>query len=58
MEGSTKYSLVVRSLLVESDKGIFSDRNFKSKGRYKSPIQLAQICWKCGKDRNYKKYYK
>jgi PBP1b-binding outer membrane lipoprotein LpoB len=36
MEGLTKDALVVRGRLVDRDKGIFSSRNFKSKGRSKS----------------------
>jgi hypothetical protein len=39
MEGSTKDALVVRSQSVDRDKGKFSGRNFKSKGRSKSPFQ-------------------
>jgi hypothetical protein len=55
MEGSTKDALVVRGRLIDRDKGIFSSRNFKSKGRSKSPVQSTRRCWKCGKDGHYKK---
>jgi hypothetical protein len=36
MEGSTQYALVVRGQPVDRDKGKFSGRKSKSKGRYKS----------------------
>jgi hypothetical protein len=39
MEGSTKYALVVRGRSIDRDKGRFSSRKFKSKGRSKSSIQ-------------------
>jgi hypothetical protein len=55
MEGSTEDALVVRGQPVDRDKGIFSDRKFNSKGRYKSPVQSTRRCWKCGKDEHYKK---
>jgi hypothetical protein len=38
MEGSPKDSLVVRGRPVYRDKGIFSGRNFKLKGRSKSLV--------------------
>jgi hypothetical protein len=40
MEGSTKYALVVRGRPIDRDKGRFFGRNFKSKGRSKSSVQL------------------
>jgi hypothetical protein len=46
VEGSTKDSLVVRGRSINKDKGKFSDRNSKSKGRYKSLVQSTRICWK------------
>jgi hypothetical protein len=39
MEGSTKDALVVRGRPVDRDKGRFSGRKFKSKGRSKSLVQ-------------------
>jgi len=39
MEGSIKDALVVTSLPVERYKGKLSNRNSKSKGRYKSLVQ-------------------
>jgi hypothetical protein len=58
MEGSNKDALVVRGRLIERDKGKFSGRKFKSKGRSKFPIQSTRRCWKCGKFGHYKKDYK
>jgi hypothetical protein len=55
MEGSTKDALVVRGRLVDRNKGIFSGRNFKLKGRSKSSIQSMRRCWKCSKVGHYKK---
>jgi hypothetical protein len=54
MEGSTKYALVVRGRPVDRDKGKFSGRNSKLKGRDKSHVQLMRRCWKCGKVGKYK----
>jgi hypothetical protein len=39
MGGSTKDALVMRGQLVDRDKGRFSCRNFKLKGRSKSSVQ-------------------
>jgi hypothetical protein len=55
MEGSTKDSLAVRGESNDKDKGKFSGRNSKSKGRSKSIVQLKIRCWKCGKVGNYKR---
>jgi hypothetical protein len=55
MEGSIKYSLVVRGQLIERDKGKLSGRNSKSKSGFKSSVQSTRRCWKCGKYRDYKK---
>jgi hypothetical protein len=55
MEGSTKDALVVRGRPVDRDKGKFSGRKSKSKGRSKSLVQSTRRCWKCGKVGNYKK---
>jgi hypothetical protein len=55
MEGSTKDALVVRGRPIDRDKGRFSGRKFKSKGRSKSLIQSTRRCWKCGKVGHYKK---
>jgi hypothetical protein len=57
MEGSTNDELVVRGRPIDIDKGIFSGRNSKSKGRSKSSTQSMRRCWKCGKARNYKRDY-
>jgi hypothetical protein len=43
MEGLTKYDMVVRGRLIDRYKGRFSGRNFKSKGRSKSPTQSMRI---------------
>jgi hypothetical protein len=45
----------VRGRPVERDKGKFSGRNSKSKGRSKSLVQSTRICWKFGKVGHYKK---
>jgi hypothetical protein len=55
MERSTKDSLVVRGRSVDRDKGKFSGRKSKLKGRSKSPVQSTRRCWKCGKVRHYKR---
>jgi hypothetical protein len=44
MEGSTKDELVVRVQPIDIDKGKFSSRNSKSKGRSKSLVQSMRIC--------------
>jgi hypothetical protein len=46
IEGSTKYSLLVRGRLIDKDKGKFSGRNSKSKGRSKYLVQSMRKCWK------------
>jgi hypothetical protein len=47
MEGSNKDALVVRGQLVDRDKGKFSVRKSKSKGRSKSMVQsTTRRCWK------------
>jgi hypothetical protein len=58
MEGLTKDALMVRGRPVDRDKGKFSGRKSKFKGRSKSSVQLTRRCWKCGKARNYKREYK
>jgi hypothetical protein len=58
MEASTKDALVVRGRSVDRDKGKFSGRKFKLKGRSKSPVHSTRRCWKCGKIGHYKKDYK
>jgi hypothetical protein len=55
MEGSTKDALVARGRPLDRDKGRFSDKNFKSKGRSKSLVHSTRRCWKCGKSGHYKK---
>jgi hypothetical protein len=42
MEGSTKDGLVVRGRPIDRDKGRFSSRNFKSKGRSKSSSSVDE----------------
>jgi len=44
MEGSTKDSLMVRGLPIDRDKEKFYGRKSKSKGRYKSLVQLMRRC--------------
>jgi hypothetical protein len=58
MEGSTKDALMVRGRPVDRDKGKFSGRKSKLKGRSKSSVQSTRRCWKCGKVGNYKRDYK
>jgi ribosomal protein S14 len=58
MEGLTKDSLMVRGRPIDRDKGKFSGRKYKSKGRSKSPVQSMRRCRKCGKPRYYKRDYK
>ena len=41
--------------MVNRDKGKFSSRNSKSKGRSKSLVQSIRRCWKCGKVGHYKR---
>jgi hypothetical protein len=55
MEGLIKDALVVRGQLVDRDKGKFSFRKSKLKGRYKSLVQSKRRCWKCSKYGDYKK---
>jgi hypothetical protein len=55
MEGSTKDDLMVRGRLVDRDKGKFSGRKSKLKGRSKSHVQSTRRCWKCSKVGNYKR---
>jgi hypothetical protein len=55
MEGSTKDALMVRGRPIDRDKGKFSGRKSKSKGRSKSLVQSMRRCWKCGKVGNYKR---
>jgi hypothetical protein len=55
MEGSTIDDLVVRGRPVDRDKGKFSDRKSKSKGRYKSLVHSTRRCRKHAKDEHYKK---
>jgi hypothetical protein len=55
MEGSTKDALMVRGRLIDRDKGKFSGRKSKLKGRSKSPVQSMRRCWKCGKVGHYKR---
>jgi hypothetical protein len=55
MKGSTKGALMVRGRLVDIDKGKFSGRKSKSKGRSKSPVQSTTRCWKCSRARHYKR---
>jgi hypothetical protein len=55
MEGSNKYSLLVRAQLVERDKGKLFNRKSKLKGRSKFLVQSTRRCWKCGKVGHYKK---
>lgn len=61
MEGSTHDALMVRGRLVKKVKGISSNAISKSRGRSKSrsksPFQLTRKCWKCGKERHYKRDY-
>jgi hypothetical protein len=54
MEGSTKDSLMMRGWPIDRDKGKFSSRTSKSKGRSKSPFHSMKICWKCNKFEHYK----
>jgi hypothetical protein len=55
MEGSTKDGLVVRGQPIERNKGKFSGRKSKLKGRSISPFQSTRRYWKCGKVGHYKK---
>jgi hypothetical protein len=55
MEGSTIDGLVVRGRPIDRDKGKFSNRRSKSKGRSKSLIQSMRRCWKCSKVGHYKR---
>jgi hypothetical protein len=50
MEGLTKDALMVRAQSVDGGKGKLFFQWSKSKGRYKSSVQLTRKCWKCDKD--------
>jgi hypothetical protein len=55
MEGLTKDALMVRGHRLNRDKGKFSSRKSKLKGRSKSLVQSMRRCWKCGKVGHYKR---
>jgi hypothetical protein len=55
MEGQSIYALFARGRSQERNRSKYSSEISKSKGRYKSPVKFVKVCWRCGKEGNYKK---
>jgi hypothetical protein len=55
MEGQRTYALFVRGHSQKRNRSKFSSGRSKSKGRSKSPKSFLKVCWRCGKEGNYKK---
>jgi hypothetical protein len=55
MEGQSIYALFARGRSQERNRYRSSSGRSKSKGRYKSPQKFVNVCWRCGKEWNYKK---
>jgi hypothetical protein len=55
MEGQRKDTLFARGRSHERNRSKFSSGISKSKGRYKSSGKFVKVCWRCGKEGNYKK---
>jgi hypothetical protein len=55
MEGQRTDALFARESSQEMKGSNFSRGRSKSKGRSKSPENFVRVCWRCGKERHYKK---
>ena len=55
MEGQNGDALSVRGRSQNRNKNKVSSGRSKSRGRSKSPGNFVKVCWKCGKEGNYKK---
>jgi hypothetical protein len=55
MEGQSIDTLFSRGRSQERNRSKFSSGRSKSKGRSKSPRNFVKVCWRCGKERHYKK---
>eukprot|EP00253_Pinus_taeda_P034797 PITA_34797 len=58
MEGQNGDSLSVQALSQNINKNNSSCGISKSRGRFKSPGKPLKVCWKCGKEGNFKRDYK
>jgi hypothetical protein len=56
MEGHSIDALFARGLSQEINRSKSSSGRSKSKGRSKSPGNFVKVCWRCGKEGNYKKW--
>ena len=56
MEIHSTYALFVRGCSHEINKNKSSSGRSKSRGRSKSPRKFIKVCWRCGKEGNYKKH--
>jgi hypothetical protein len=55
MEGHSTYALLARGPSQERNRSKSSSGRSKSKCRYKSPGKFVKVCWRCGKQKHYKK---
>jgi hypothetical protein len=55
MEGQSTDALFARGCSQERNGSKSSSGRYKSKGRSKSPRKFVKVCWRCGKERHYKK---
>jgi hypothetical protein len=55
MEGHSTDALFSRGHSQGRNRSNFSSGRSKYKGRYKSPGKFGRVCWRCGKEGNYKK---
>ena len=55
MEGQSTNTLFARGCSQERNRSNFSSGIFESKGISKSLRKFVKVCWRCGKEGNYKK---
>jgi hypothetical protein len=55
MEGQSTDELFVRGFSQERNRSKSSSGISMSKGICKSPEKFVKVCWRCGKEGNYKK---
>jgi hypothetical protein len=55
MEGHSTDGLFARGRSQEINRSNFSNGRYNSKGRSKSSGKFVRVCWRCGKERHYKK---
>jgi hypothetical protein len=55
MEGHNTCALFARGCSQERNRSNFSSGRSKYKGRSKSTRKFVRVCWRCGKEGNYKK---